>query len=246
MEGFHISMKTANQKASFKEIEVVAPSLGEILQQMGEIYSKDPVKAVRGQAFIKILHKYLGGQLALRLSDAAKQRHVRVEYETTIFGSTKPKDVDIVVLDPANGPLVIVGIRSQMSSVGNNVLTYYEGIVGECISLQDRFPMAVHGYVYLHPLQPIKEGKEDQKIDHKRYARMYQAITGRHPAFFRMQRGIFDVFAYMIVEFGKTPPVLRDDILNAAALEKDLKLDLFVDEIVSCFKKRELFIDLFL
>lgn len=158
---------------------------------------------------------------------------------------TKPKDVDVVVLDPANGPLVIVGVRSQMSSVGNNVLTYYEGIVGECISLQDRFPMAVHGYVYLHPFRPIKAGKEDQKIDHTRYAPMYEAITERHPAFYKTQRGVFDVFAYMVVDFEENPPVLHDDILSKAGLVKDLRLEAFVDGIVSCFKKRELFIDLF-
>lgn len=212
---------------------------------MGAVYAEDPEKAVRGQAFIKMLHKYLGGQLALRLSDAAKQRNVRVEYEATIFGSTKPKDVDVVVLDPTNGPLVIVGIRSQMSSVSNNVLTYYEGIVGECISLQDRFPLAIHGYVYLHPLKPIKKGKEEQKIDHKRYARMYEAVSDRHPALYKSQRGIFDVFAYMIVDFEENPPSLRDDILASAGIEKDLTLDSFVEEIILRFKKRELFIDLF-
>ncbi len=221
------------------------PVLSDTLASMGHVYSEDPEKAVRGQAFIKLLHLYLGGRLNARLSDAAQQRGVKVSYEATLFGSTKPKDVDVVVLDPVNGPLVIVGLRSQMSSVGNNVLTYYEGIVGECISLQDRFPMAIHGYVYLHPFKPIKEGKEDQKIDHVRYARMYEAITDRHPAFYRSQRGVYDAFAYMIVDFGQDPPVLCDDILKTAGLERDLTLGSFVDEIVSRFKKRELFIDLF-
>ena len=222
-----------------------APELDQVLTEMGSAYAANPEKAVRGQTFIKLLHKYLGGHLQLRLSDEAIKRGVTIAYESTIFSSTKPKDVDVVVLDPANGPLVIVGVRSQMSSVGNNVLTYYEGIVGECISLQDRFPMAVHGYVYLHPFRPIKEGKEDQKIDHKRYAPMYEAITERHPAFYKTQRGVFDVFAYLVVDFEKNPPVLHDELLDEAGLVKNLKLAAFVDGIVSCFKKRELFINLF-
>lgn len=233
------------KKRSRRPAAANAPTLDETLTQMGKIYSADPNKAVRGQAFIKLLHTYLGGQLERRLSDEAKDRGVRIVYEPTIFSSTKPKNVDVVVLDPTNGPLVIVGVRSQMSSVGNNVLTYYEGIVGECISLQDRFPMAVHGYVYLHPLKPIKAGKEEQKIDHTRYARMYDAITDRDRAFYKNQRGIFDVFAYMIVEFERKPPALRDDILDGAGIDKDLKLDSFVEAIISRFKKRELFIELF-
>lgn len=222
-----------------------APGLDQVLSEMGGAYAEDPVKAVRAQTFIKLLHKYLGAHLRLRLSKNAVKRGVTITYESTIFSSTKPKDVDVVVLDPANGPLVIIGVRSQMSSIGKNVLTYYEGVVGECISLQDRFPMAVHGYVYLHPLRPIKEGKKEEKIDHKRYARMYEAITERHPAVYKTQRGIVDVFAYMIVDFEKNPPVLRDDILTTAGLEKDLRLASFVDGIVSCFKKRELFIEVF-
>ena len=211
---------------------------------MGKTYSADPEKAVRGQAFIKLLHKYIGGQLSKRLSDRAKARGVEIKYEAQIYSSTKPKDVDVVVLDPTNGPLVIIGLRSQMSSVANNALTYYEGIVGECSSLQDRYPLAVHGYVYLHPAKPIKEGKEDQKIDHQRYAKMYAAVAGRTPGVFKMQRGMFDVFAYMIVDFGKSPPALRDDLLPAG-LKGELRLSRFIDGVVSCFKDREIFIDLF-
>src|SRR6185312_1025747 len=107
------------------------------------------------------------------------------------------------------------------------------------------FPLAIHGYVYLHPQKPIKKGKEEQKIDHKRYARMYEAVSDRHPALYKSQRGIFDVFAYMIVDFEENPPSLRDDILASAGIEKDLTLDSFVEEIILRFKKRELFIDLF-
>lgn len=42
-----------------------------------------------------------------------------------------PKDVDVAVMDPDNGPLMLVGVRSQMSSVGKNQPNDYEGIVGE-------------------------------------------------------------------------------------------------------------------
>lgn len=147
-----------------------ALTLPEVLQQMGREYRADPQLAVRSQHFIKHLHRYIGTQLETRLTVFARKRGIEVQYEAKVLGSTKPKNVDVAVVDPENGPFVLIGVRSQMSSIGNDVLTYYEGIVGECISLQDRYPMSTHGYVYLHPLTSIKEGHEAKNIDHGRYA----------------------------------------------------------------------------
>ncbi len=220
----------------------VAIGLPTVLRRMGETYRSDPIVAVRGQAFIKQLHVYVATQLESRLTRFAVRRGIAVRSEATILGSTKPKDVDIAVIDPDNGPLVLIGVRSQMSSVGKNVLTYYEGIVGECISLQQRFPMSTHGYIYLHPLASIKAGKETESIDHARYAKMYAAVTGRAGV---DQRGIFDQFAYMVVDFEKTPPTLRDDLIIDSVPDLDMSIDTFVERIVATFKARLLFWDVF-
>lgn len=223
--------------------DVVA--LTDVLRRMGDTYRSNPVLAVRGQAFIKYLHEYVGTQLEARLTRFAKRRGIVVRPEAKILGSTKPKDVDVAVIDPDNGPLVLIGVRSQMSSVGKNVLTYYEGIVGECISLQQRFPMGTHGYIYLHPLTSIKEGKQRESIDHARYARMYAAVTGRSGADYKNQLGIFDQFAYMVVDFEGSPPKLRDDIVRTAVPHLDMSIDTFVDRVVETFKSRLLFWDVF-
>lgn len=222
-----------------------AIGLADVLQQMGEDYRADPTRAVRSQSFIKLLHAYVASQLSVRLTKFAVRRGIQIRSEAKILGSTKPKDVDIAVLDPDNGPLVIIGIRSQMSSVGKNVLTYYEGIVGECLSLQDRFPMATHGYIYLHPLNSIMVGKEKESIAHPRYARMYAAVSGRIGVDYKNQRGIFDQFAYMVVDFDQTPPTLRDDIVRAGVPATDMSIDTFVDRIVETTKDRMLFWDIF-
>lgn len=222
-----------------------AVGLATVLRQMGEVYRSNPELAVRGQEFIKYLHSYVGSQLEARLTRFARRRNITVRYKATILGSTKPKDVDVAVMDPDNGPLVIIGVRSQMSSVGKNVLTYYEGIVGECISLQDRFPMATHGYIYLHPLTSIKEGKQREAIDHKRYARMYAAVTSRSGPDYKSLRGIFDQFAYMVVDFQEAPPKLRDDMVKAAAPGLAMSIDTFVERIIGTFNSRTLFWDVF-
>lgn len=222
-----------------------AVELTEVLRKMGDLYRVDPVAAVRSQAFIKMLHQYIGTQLDVRLTKFARKRGIRIKYEATILGSTKPKQVDVAVVDPDNGPLVIVGVRSQMSSIGNNVLGYYESIVGECISLQDRFPMSTHGYLYLHPLTSIKWGKEREAIDHHRYVRMYAAVTGRTGPDYKSLRGIFDQFAYAVVDFERKPLTLHDEFAKKAVPTMDMSVSTFVERLITTFNARMLFWDVF-
>lgn len=216
-----------------------------VLDEMGQLYRDDPTNAVRGQHFIKLLHTFIGSQLEARLTTFAKNRKIKVVAEAKIIGSAKAKDVDITVVDPENGPLVIVGLRSQMSSVAKNVPNYYEMLVGEVTSLQHRFPMASHAYVYLHPLKSIKEGKEDESINHQRYARMYAAITGREGRRYFEHVGLFDHFAYMVVDFDQNPPQVRDDVVQEAVTDLDMTINTLVDRIIDTFKERLVFWDIF-
>lgn len=233
----------AHMSEGSSESVVVPELLSKCLQQMAGIYRLDPEKAVRSQSFIKLLHKYLGDELTGRLTPWALRRGITVQAEATILGSHKPKEVDIAIIDPQNGPLMCVGVRSQMSSVGKNALTYYEGIIGECISLQDRFPLAIHGYLYLMPQRPIKETKEAEQINHARYARMYAAITGRSGIGYDRIRGVYDQFAYMVVDFDGAEPVIRDDLVRAGAPDVDLSVTTLVDRLVGTFAQRMLFWD---
>lgn len=220
-------------------------TLEECLRTMSDVYRSDPVKAVRGQSFIKLLHKYLADEIRTRLSKKAVRDGIKVVEEATIHGAHKSKDVDVAVIDPANGPLILIGLRSQMSSVGKNALTYYQDIIGECITLQERFPLTVCGYVYLHPLVPVKEGKESENIDHARWARMYEAIAGRDGQMYKSIRGVYDHFAYMVVDFNTDPLQLHDEIAEAVVPDLDMSIATFVDRMIATFKKRNFFLDIF-
>lgn len=234
---------------------VTKPSLEDVLRDMKAKYDKDPVNAVRSQGFIKMLHRYVADDLRARLTDQARRAGVQVKEEAKIFGSHKPKDADVAVIHPDNGVLMSVGVRSQMTSVGNNVMEYYQGIIGECISLQDRFPMAVYGYVYLHPLVSKKSATvrgekvlRDEHPDHRRYSRMYNAIAGRDGTQYKDIRGIYDQFAYLVVDFDNTPlPTIRDDIVHDAVPleERDMQIGTFVDRLVATFKRRNIWLDYF-
>jgi len=214
------------------------------LSEMHTVYLANPTKAVRGQGFIKVLHRYLANALEERIAGEGKKRKIFIKLEAHIFGSHKPKNVDVAVIDPENGPLIMVGVRSQMSSIGNNALTYYQDIIGECISIQDRFPMAVIGYVYLMPLAESL-GKKSS-IDHARYTKMYAAISGRSGQDYKSIRGVYDQFAYLVVDFRQNPPVLQDGLVAAAVPNTDLSLATFIDRMVETFKERHLFLDFFL
>lgn len=230
-------------------------TLADTLAQMHRLYSDDPVKAVRGQHFIKSLHGYIAYELNKRLHPDAVRAGIFVKEEASILGSHKSKDVDVAVLHPTSGPLLLVGVRSQMSSVGKNVLTYYQDIVGEAVSLQERYPMTVHSYAYLHPLTYTEEKEATKKlpkriVEHEtnveRYAKMYRAISGRDDKFFRVLSGIYDQFAYVVVDFKKSPAELRDDLVEAAVPDFDLSIKTFVDRIVDTYKKRNIWFDLFI
>ncbi|TXF35899.1 hypothetical protein E4J93_05860 [Collinsella sp. BA40] len=213
-----------------------------VWRKINELYQEDPVHAVRSQELIKTLHHKLAIDLYKHLSIKAKNEGIRVIEEAPIYGSYKRKNVDIAVVDPNNGPLITVGVRSQMSSVGKNVLTYYQDIIGECISLQERFPMTAMGYVYLHPLHFMDKDKE-QRTDVERYAQLYSSIADRDDRLYKNQLGVYDQFAYAVVDFNSDAPMLRDDIVQSRVADIDLSITTFVDRLVQTFVNRNIWLD---
>lgn len=210
------------------------------LARMKVVYDENPTVAVRGQGFIQILHEYIEETLNAALTPKARRRQIKILREARLFGSHKPKNVDVSVVDPLNGPLITVGVRSQMSSVSNNVLTYYQEIIGECVSLQERFPMTTMGYVYLHPMF---DHVRNVTPDHKRYARMYANISHRDDGLYKLMIGSYDQFAYMVVDFDSRPLAIRDDIVRDAVPEIDMSIDTFIQRLITTFKKRNIWLE---
>jgi len=194
---------------------------------MKEVYENNPTQAVRGQGFINILHDYCVDEL-----EAIGIPRKKIIKEATIFGSHKPKNVDVAVIDEINGPFVIVGLRSQMSSVSKNILTYYEEIIGDCISLHDRFPMAVICYIYLLPNRSIKPSKGHESIDLDRAEKLFKLITDRGD--WRNTKDKYEHFAFLKVDFATNPPELLDTI-------SELQINSFFDKIKLTYNERNFF-----
>jgi len=235
--------------------------LDSALNKMLEIFTLDPENAVRSQEFIQTFHNFIADDLRSFLTDRAINAGIKVIEEAKIFGSFKAKDVDVAVVHPINGPLIMIGVRSQMSSIGKNVLTYYQDIIGEAISLQERFPMSVAGYAYLHPYRVIPWEKKNGKMslaespNHPRYARLYEAIGQRDDRLYKHLTGSYDQFAYSVVDFEylrnhSTPKsvlpiisnVLRDDIVKRAVPSLDMSILTFVPRLVETFHARNLWV----
>lgn len=220
----------------------------ETLLKMKTVFEENPEAAVRSQNFIQTFHQFIADDLTSHLTPQAKKQSIRVVQEAKIFGSFKSKDVDVAVIHPTNGPLLLIGVRSQMSSVGKNVLTYYQDIIGEAISLQERFPMCATGYAYLHPLQVVPWQRKDgtwtvaESPDHSRFARMYAGIGSRDDRLYKHQLGSYDHFAYSVVDFQAAEPQLRDDIVREAVPDLDMSILSFVPRLVDTFNNRNLWI----
>lgn len=224
------------------------------LSDMKKTYLADPTAAVRGQSFIYQLHKYCVDELyraigkdkvqKIELSDMAlptgtphypkvplDTRKYQLMQEVTLFGSHKNKDEDIALIHFANGPQIAIGVRSQMSSVGKNLENYYEGIIGECISLHDRFPMATLGYVYLLPKNPIKKGLSEE-IDLDRAETLFRKITERKD--WHSPNDKYEHFAFLKVDFSKDPPFIMPSC-------DELSIENFFDKLIETHNDRNLF-----
>lgn len=223
--------------------------LHEVLAEMKEIFEHDPEVAVRGQGFIQMFHRFIADDLRAFLTPKGVRGGIQVVEEAKIFGSYKSKDVDVAVIHPTNGPLIMVGVRSQMSSVGKNALTYYQDIVGEAISLQERFPMCTTGYAYLHPYEVKPWQKKNgnwvkaEKPSHARYARMYAAIGDRDDRLYKHQTGSYDHFAYCVADFHADPIRVRDEVIEKAVPNLDLSIRTFVPRLVETFNLRNLWVE---
>lgn len=223
--------------------------LDQSLKEMNRIFTEDPEAAVRSQAFIQTFHRFIASDLDSYLTPKAKKAGVKVVEEAKIFGSFKSKDVDVAVIHPLNGPLILVGVRSQMSSVGKNVLTYYQDIVGEAISLQERFPMCTTGYAYVHPHRVVPWQKKNgswvkaEDPNHGRFARMYEGIGYRDDRLYKHQTGSYDQFSYSVVDFHADPIEVKDDIVRSAVPDLDMSISTFVPRLVDTFHSRNLWVE---
>lgn len=225
----------------------------EMLSEMKRLYIEDPQNAVRSKSMIGCLEKFLKTELENNLNDKGKEK-LKVYHEKKVFHAEKEKNIDISVVHPISGPLITIGVRSQNSSLGKNLYTYYQDIIGECVGVQARYPMSIHCYVYTIPKEIIMPGDVSNEIvNHKKYARLLNTIGGRaklndldYKNSLLLNKTVYDYMSFFVVDYKADPIKTYDgweeneDYNNLTNIEK------LPSSIIKTFKKRFHFLDYFI
>lgn len=202
--------------------------LDETLAAMKETFLSDPNTAVRGQNFIKQLHEYCIAELI----DRGFTGELTPKGEIKVLTSHKFKDVDVAVVHPTSGPLLVIGVRSQMSSLGKNFLNYYEMEVGDVSAIHERYPLCVVGLLYLHPTESILPGAKKENFDFDRAEKMFSLISGREKS--SDPQAHYEEIAYLRVNFHQNPPTVDETF---PTLDK-LRIEEFFDKLMQKYIER--------
>lgn len=202
--------------------------LDQILSEMKATFLADPNTAVRGQNFIKQLHGYCMEELKAR----GFSGELEPKGEIKVLTSHKFKDVDVAVVHPTSGPLLVIGVRSQMSSLGKNFLNYYEMEVGDVSAIHERYPLCVVGLLYLHPTESILPGSKKESFDFDRAEKMFSLISGREKS--SDPQSHYEEIAYLRVNFHKNPPTVDQSFPTL----ENLRIEDFFDKLLQKYIER--------
>ena len=227
--------------------------LQEVFADMKTLFEENPDKAIKSQAFIRKLHDYciyelkrqgLKTEISKRGIGKTHKNKITIKDELMVYGSHKPKNVDVGIVHDEAGPLISISIRSQMSSIMKNFPNYYEGHIGDCISTHDKYPALVYGLIYLLPKKIFRKDKEGntrkenyklQDIENK-----FEKIANRKDEYDVKHK--YEHIALLIVDFEKNPPEIVDFIPHSRS---DLRIESFFDKLVKTYKDRNMDLEIF-
>lgn len=215
-----------------------------VLKSMRDLYLEDHEYAVRSKKMIGMLENFIKKSIEEKLTNEGK-KDLQIVQEEIIFQDEKEKNVDILLSHPTSGPLITIGVRSQMSSIAKNTLTYIQDIKGECLGLQKRFPMSVHAYVYMLPKEIIipDEKKSKEVINHEKYAKIFNSMGGRAKLSsfdyksLIFHKEAFDYFSYFVVDFKSEECHYKDNWLNENC-ENLCSIEELINGIIKTSKER--------
>ncbi|OIO40192.1 hypothetical protein AUJ10_03760 [Candidatus Pacearchaeota archaeon CG1_02_31_27] len=184
-------------------------------------------EAVRTQKFIRMLHDWALKQLKkVGIKDSKK---IKILTETKVPGYFKLKNVDILVQHEIAGPILILSVKSLMSSITNNFTNTYEGMIGDVIGLHERYPYLIMCHIFLMPKEVLKR-KETYPI--KYYARLLGKINGRKDETDDVKK--YERIALLLIDFKKNPPQVVDSIPD----DKNLRIESYFGDIAKLYNDR--------
>lgn len=184
-------------------------------------------EAVRTQKFIRILHEWAIEEL--RKVGIKQSGKIKILTETKVPGYFKLKNVDILVQHEIAGPLLILSVKSLMSSITNNFTNTYEGMIGDVIGLHERYPYLIMCHLFLIPKEVLKR-EETYPIEY--YASLLEKINGRIDETDDPKK--YERIALLLADFKKDPP----EIVKGIPKYENLRIENYFDDIASIYKDR--------
>tara|TARA_B100000161_G_scaffold239730_1_gene191362 strand:+ start:115 stop:981 length:867 start_codon:yes stop_codon:yes gene_type:complete len=220
---------------------------------------------IRSQSLINYIHEAVKASFFAKLKeDTAFSWTVhppinKTTPELDIYGKIKKKKQDVVFLRAPEKPFtfldgpnvgqidkvgaeatkrsIIIGLRSQMSSVDKNFDTLMERAFAETLNIRLRFPVITMGEVYLLPIEELddeamKKNKitfKNKRVKIEKFIRTFNSFSGRSSLNLEEQYK-YDASALILVDFKQDPPKI---IYN----KMDLKQYGFSEEVCSMFEK---------
>ncbi len=240
---------------------------------------------IRSQKLILRMHEVAKRSLNQKLLQGERQFSIHPPLgqsspELKVSGLIKAKQQDIVVLFDGDtptreliqeGPLsgsydsvgksqsersIVIGIRSQLSSVAKNFDTLMERAFAETLNLRLRLPNLVMGEVYLLPVQEYDDdymtynsvGWKERPVPVEKFIRTFIGISGRGPQPNNEELYKYERSALIFVDFQQSPPKI---FLNLDQLKEEgyvspsfevnfdiLSPDGFTDDIIEIHQQR--------
>ncbi len=199
--------------------------------KMRDLFVADPTNAVRSKSFITAFQDYCEYELRARNLEV---NGFHIEKEWKIEVERGRVEADVGIFDKDNQPVLIVDVRSQMSSLGKNFNNYIRMKAGEVESVHKKYPNCVDGLVYIHPAGDLKTNGNINPVGVFNYSNAVKQLgllSGRKDA--NGPASLFEQVAYCIIDFNSPAPKLSDihDVL-------DLQLENFFDNLADTLKER--------
>lgn len=202
------------------------------LIRMRDIFIDDPTYAVRSKKFITEFQNYCAYELRSRKLDA-KGSQIKLEHSITV--GRGPVEADVAIVDAKGQPILIVDVRSQMTSVGKNFNNYIRMKAGEVESIHAKYPRCIVGLVYIHPAGDLHTRKPVGRVGSFNYvkAAAQLASLGGRTSLIDFA-STYEQVAYCVIDFNAEPPKL----LSTVPTQKELQLENFFDKIRDTLRSR--------
>lgn len=276
---FEVLIETKKSKSILLEDALI--TIKNVLEEtIKELAEEGKTALIRSQKPIKLIHEVIKSSL---VEKGINPKNIKPSIGTSkgelkLTGFLKKKDQDICILPNNIRPkkeilldgllankedeygktltenILSINVRSQLSSLGNNIDTLYERTFAEALNLHMRCPKMCLGEFYMIPVYEYnKHEAQKKKIEWVKYMspietyiQAFNAINLRNDI--KVDHHKYEKVCLLIVDFSKEIPKIYnndEEIKNDGLIKKDstasienLNYETFINELLKIYYTR--------